>query len=98
MTREEWCKYANDDQLLFADGFDEAIIGITSLITGEKVVTYDASVIIAILMTRDGMNDDEAVEFFDFNVVGAYVGERTPIFVPHAFMQARAKLRRGAKA
>jgi len=49
--------------------------------------------VIGILMDRDGMSEDDAVEFFDFNVLGAYVGERTPIFVPQSFMEARAKLR-----
>jgi len=27
------------------------------------------------------MTDEEAMEFFEFNVVGAWVGEETPIFV-----------------
>jgi hypothetical protein len=26
------------------------------------------------------MDYEEAVEFFDFNVVGAYVGDNTPLF------------------
>ena len=30
---------------------------------------------------RDGMTQEEALEFFEFNVVGAWVGEQTPIFV-----------------
>jgi hypothetical protein len=27
------------------------------------------------------MDEDEAIEFYEFNVSGAYVGENTPIFV-----------------
>jgi hypothetical protein len=32
-------------------------------------------------MDRDGMDDIEAIEYFDFNVSGAWVGENTPIFL-----------------
>jgi hypothetical protein len=32
-------------------------------------------------MRRDGMTQEEAYEFLDFNVVGSYVGDLTPIFV-----------------
>jgi hypothetical protein len=32
-------------------------------------------------MVRDGMDYDEAYEFFEFNTLGAYVGEQTPVFV-----------------
>jgi hypothetical protein len=32
-------------------------------------------------MERDGMTEEEAIEFFEFNVVGAYVGGGTPVYV-----------------
>jgi hypothetical protein len=34
-----------------------------------------------ILIERDGMTDEEAMEYFDFNVQGAWVGESTPVFL-----------------
>jgi hypothetical protein len=45
------------------------------------VVVYDAEAVIAILCQRDGMERDEAEEFFDYNVQGAWIGESTPLFV-----------------
>jgi hypothetical protein len=36
---------------------------------------------IDILMKRDDMTEEEAVEYFEFNVTGSYVGENTPVFV-----------------
>lgn len=63
-------------KFLFADGFDDAIIGVA----GEKIV-YSRIKCINILMTRDGMSYEDASEFFDFNVEGAYVGHKTPIWV-----------------
>ena len=77
MIREELSEEYGD--LLFADGFDEAIIGVAERIGMEPVVAYDTDKIIEIL-SRD-MTEDEAVEYFDFNIIGAYVGERTPIYI-----------------
>ena len=34
-------------------------------------------------MERDGMTRDDAEEFFQFNTVGSWVGEKTPIFISH---------------
>lgn len=63
-----------------ADGFDEAIIGMEC--TGEiPRVVYSTKLMIHILINRDGMTEDEAIEFFDFNVIGSYLGEGTPLYV-----------------
>ncbi len=65
---------------LYADGFDDAIIGIGRQFN-KTIVVYDESKCLDILIKRDGMTEEEAIEFFEFNVVGAYVGEHTPIYV-----------------
>ena len=65
--------------LLFADGFDDAIIGIAERIGMEPVVAYDINKIIEIL-ARD-MPKEDAFEYFEFNILGAYMGERTPVFI-----------------
>ena len=72
--------------LLTADGFDDALIGIGERINLDSVAVYDVDKCIDILVSRDGMTYEEAVEFFDFNVKGSWVGEKTPIWVymnPH---------------
>jgi len=61
--------------------FDAAIIGVAERIGMDAVVAYDTTKIIEILCERDGMDDEEAAEYFEFNIAGAYVGERTPIFI-----------------
>jgi len=73
-----------DEEILQADGFDEAIIGYAEvwLNSGqERVMAYDRDKCIEVLMERDDMGWDEANEYFDFNVAGAYVGEKTPVFI-----------------
>ena len=75
--REELSEEYGD--LLFADGFDDAILGVAERIGMEVVVAYSTPKIIEIL-SRD-MTEDEAVEYFEFNILGAYMGERTPIYI-----------------
>ena len=73
-----------DEEILQADGFDEAIIGYAEVWTERgqtRVMAYDRDKCIDVLMERDGMDWTEAVEYFDFNVAGAYVGEMTPVFI-----------------
>jgi hypothetical protein len=64
-----------EDEVLVADGFDDAIIGIDS---DSMRLIYSVSKCIEIL-SKD-MDEEEAVEYFDFNVRGSYVGEKTPIW------------------
>jgi hypothetical protein len=75
---EELIMQSNPDAL-FADGFDDAILGIAER-CGEYLVAYDINKCITNLIGQ-GMTHDEAVDYFEFNVAGAYVGEGTPIFV-----------------
>lgn len=65
------------DDLLFADGFDEAILGFD---TESRRVVYSQQRMINILVA-EGMELEDAVEFLGFNVWSAYVGEHTPIFI-----------------
>lgn len=83
MNKEElrdWIARHNEEALL-ADGYEEAIIGIAERCSQAAVVVYDAEKCIEILMQRDGMDYDEAFEFFQFNTLGAWVGDGTPLFL-----------------
>ena len=68
-----------NNQTLLADGFEDAIIGLD---TSNEVfrVIYDKEKMINILMCRDNMDIEEAIEHLEYNVWGAYVGEGTPIY------------------
>lgn len=70
------------DDILLADGFEDAFLGVTFLtVVGETVAVYSHTACIGILMERDGMTEEEAEEFFEFNVAGAFVGDQTPLFL-----------------
>jgi hypothetical protein len=66
-----------DLDLLQADGFDGAIIGIEPL-SGKVVYNIDKMVEI---LVDEGLSTTEAIEYLDFNVLNAYVGEQTPVYI-----------------
>lgn len=69
-----------DPDLLLMDGFDDCIIGICESFGSLPVVAYDYDKVLANLQAS-GMTYEEAVEYHEFNQLGAYVGERTPVFI-----------------
>jgi hypothetical protein len=70
--------------MLKADGLDEAILGQAHVWRNggmHAVIVYDAEKIRHILMTRDCMSAEDAREFIEFNIEGAYMGDETPVYV-----------------
>jgi len=76
---DELMESLENEQCLLADGFEKGLIGITCGI--EPRAVYDINKMITILMERDEMDYNEAVEFLEYNVIGAYVGEKTPVYI-----------------
>ena len=70
--------FDGDQQILTAVGFDEAFVGI-GVQFNTPVAVYDYAMCIDIL--AESMDYEDAVEFFEYNVIGAWVGEQTPIFL-----------------
>jgi len=68
-----------DGDVLLADGFDDAFIGLGRRCGEDIVAVYDRNKAIQILSAS--MSMDEAIDYFEFNVVGSWVGPQTPIFV-----------------
>ena len=64
-------------EAMFADGHDNALMGYSS--DGKAI--YSVNQMVKTLVERDGMTPDEAIEFFNFNIECAYVGEGTPIYM-----------------
>ena len=68
-----------DADILLADGFDEAFVGVSSSAIKNPVAVYSRARCVEIL-SRD-MSVEDAEEYFEFNVASAYVGENTPHFI-----------------
>jgi hypothetical protein len=98
MTREEIAEI--NEEALIIDGFDSAIIGMAERINLGPVVAYDEEKIIDILSKEmepedtEGMTEDEiqnekeimAIEYFEYNIKGAWLGEYTPVFIRGSFL------------
>ncbi len=75
--RESILEAYPEDEFLFALGLDDAIIGVEQF---SMKIVYSESECIRIYQEQ-GMSFEEAVDFFEFNVKSAYMGDMTPIFV-----------------
>ena len=92
MTKEEIIEIL--DEAIFWDGLDGAIIGIAER-ANLSVVAYDVSKILMILMVdmevdesdlEEGQSIEDvkyfmALEYYDFNIANAWVGENTPVHI-----------------
>ena len=66
------------------DGFDECVIGVANIWRDQitvEVLVYSADAMIEILRQNDGMSEEEALEYFEFNIEGPYIGIDTPVLV-----------------
>ena len=74
---------AENPEALLADNLDNALIGVYRPRweeTALPVAVYSVCKIIDEFV-KDGMDEEEALEFYDYNIVGAYMGEFTPIYI-----------------
>ena len=78
MTLQEILEIYPDEEILKADGFDRAVIGIDP---ESMRLVYDRNLMFDILVTDEEMDPEDAIEYLDYNVYGAYVGEKTPIYI-----------------
>jgi hypothetical protein len=70
----------NPDALL-ADGFDQALIGVARRCGQPPLAVYNYDLAVMLLCIRDKMTPEEAHEHMDFNVVGAWMGPNTPVWL-----------------
>ena len=69
------------DGVLIADGLAGALLGVGTRCGQCDVAVYSVRKVLDILRTRDGMSQDDAREFFDFNIGGAWWGAGTPVWL-----------------
>jgi hypothetical protein len=78
---------ANDKvDILKADGFDEAVVGIGRRCGKPDLIVYDIQKCAEILRQQskdagEELSWEEAIEYLEFNSIGAWMGEGTPIWL-----------------
>lgn len=70
----------NYERVMFMDGYDDCIAGMLEKFGTDPIVIYDKKKVLNKMM-MDGMTREEAEEFYEYNMIGAYVGELTPVFL-----------------
>ena len=76
--REAICDMGYEEAVVFDNpDYDDAIVGVTD----DGNVVYDFDAMVKILVDRDGMTDEEAVDFISYNTIRAipYAGPNHPI-------------------
>jgi hypothetical protein len=76
MILNEIMENYSDEEILIADGFNSAIVGFYE---NDMKVVYSIEKCIEILCLD--MSEEEAEEYFYYNVFGSYIGENTPMFI-----------------
>lgn len=77
---EQIAERYDEESFLKATGFDGAIIGVD-----EKSMRLIYSVSKCIAILEETMEHEDAVDFFEINTKGAYMGEKTPIWCEDDF-------------
>ena len=62
------------------DGFEDCIVGNVERFNMDPVFCYDYDKVIT-KMVKSGMTEEQAVEYYEYNMLGAWVGEGTPVFL-----------------
>lgn len=69
-----------DEGMITMDGYDDCIIGVCHRFGQEPIIAYDKDKVIAKLI-EDGLDEESAEEWFEFNQIGAWWGVTTPCFI-----------------
>lgn len=80
MNREKLCDAGYDEAIVFENpDYDSAIVGVDD----EGRVVYDFYKMVDHIMETDGMSREEAIEFIEYNTIGAlpYAGDGAPIIM-----------------
>lgn len=70
---------------IILDGFDDCIIGLTEEFGNNIRILYSTQKIIDKLLIDSEMTEEDAWEYYSFNIVGGYYGEQNPIFLMNTF-------------
>lgn len=68
-------------EALSVKGMEAAIVGYVERIGEEPLIVYDRIKCLEILMVDDGLSEEDAIDHFEYNIIGAWAGKGTPVFL-----------------
>ena len=81
VTSDSAWPWMEDEEIIVYPDLIDALIGLSWQFSNGPLATYDRDKVIQIFIDRDEMTYGDAVEYFEVNTMGLWVGERTPVFV-----------------
>jgi hypothetical protein len=81
-----------DEGSVILEGFNDAIIGVTEEFGRGSRILYSKDKILEILTSDNQMDILEAIEYYEFNILGSYLGEGTPIFLDKTINELRDEM------
>lgn len=71
-----------DSSIIIYDGLNDALIGYCDIFN-KTIAIYDKYKVIEILMKQNNWTEDDAEEYYKYNIIGTYAGELTPAFITY---------------
>ena len=78
---EDVLALAEEEGMIIVDGFDDAIIGLSSRCGGNTIIAYDIDRMVLIMSERESISFEESYEYIEYNIIGQYCGEMSPCFI-----------------
>jgi len=84
--------------IIYPSGFEDCIVGVGERFGGPPMAVLDVEKMLT-KMEKEGMTREEAIEYFEFNILGAHVGEENPVYmhVPEFKIERKEKSRKGTQ-
>jgi regulator of replication initiation timing len=70
----------DSETLLAIEGMNDCIVGVGRRCSRPDVLVYSHAMLVASFV-RQGMTETEAYEWVEFNITGAWLGDKTPIVI-----------------
>jgi hypothetical protein len=70
-----------NEEMLFADGYDNCLLGVLELFGHPPIAVYDKTKVLAEIMRDTELTYEDALEHYEYNMLGSYVGESTPAYL-----------------
>ena len=77
MNKDKYFELAEGAVML--DGFDDCVVGVSESFGEEPRLIYSKKQIVSKLM--EDMSEEDAIEYYYYNIVGGYFGTQNPIFI-----------------
>ena len=82
MNRDELSdEWGGELLFLSEEYYDKCVVGVVEMFGRPPLVCYDKQMVLDTLVEHGIENPEEALEYFEFNIIGAWVGESTPVFL-----------------